>query len=158
LGIAFGGTAAAGLVSGVAGATSAALVLCGGGERRLNIGVIATIGAFAGGPQDAGAIESSRGNAAVGAYGGFGLAGLVSPNATKVSDFGKAFRSEALNLGLGPLNGSVEYSSGVNDAGRAIDVITVTPPFASAGLGASYSVMTTWTFTRGLWSQKSSPQ
>jgi hypothetical protein len=52
----------------------------------------------------------------------------------------------------------IEIASGTNASGRAIDLISVTPPFLSAGIGASYSLMTTWTFTQQLWSQKALPQ
>lgn len=132
--------------------------MCGGGDKGLNVGWIATVGAFAGGRSAPGAVGGKTGNVAGRAYAGFGFSGLFSPNATQVSDFDNEFRSEAVDLGIGPINGSVSYSSGLNAKGGAVDVLAVTPPFGSVGIRASCTLMTTGTITQELWSQTQSPK
>jgi hypothetical protein len=70
-----------------------------------------------------------------------------------VTDLKDNFRSEAINLGLGPLNGSVEVAHGTNQRGETMEVMTVIPPFLSFGGGAAFTSMNTWTMSQTIWSQ-----
>jgi hypothetical protein len=128
-----------------------AVVVCGGGAAPLNVGSVQTSGRLEMGPPEA------NGGVASGAYVGGGVTGLFSSNATQVSDFKGRFRSESFQMGLVDLQGSVDFSSGVNDLGESIDVITVTPPGPSLGAGAAYTLMPTNSITTAWWSYVPKP-
>jgi len=138
--------------AGTAGNVSVALLLCAGGSSGLNVGATATGGFFGGTPSDVG-VPTDSDNHAIGAYAGGGFGGVFSPQATTVTDLKNNFRSEAINLGIGPLNGSVEVAHGTNERGETMEVMTVVPPFLSFGGGAAFTSMNTWTMSQTIWSQ-----
>ncbi len=160
IGASFGGNVAIGTIplfggprGGGAAMASVSFVVCGGGKTGINAGFVGNIGGFVGTPRDTGVVPAKSANTAAGIYAGGGFAGVVSPNATKVSDFSGDFRTEAVSLGVGPLNGAVDFSHGKNENGQDIEVLTVTPPFLSFGAGAAYTNMNTTSLTGTLWSQ-----
>lgn len=149
-----GGSVAAGKIelfgfsfAGGSARASLSFAVCGGGSAGLNAGFVGSGGAFLGTPNDQGIVPEGAGNVSSGGYVGGGFSGLGSLNATRVSDLSGKFGSQILELGIGDLNGSVDFSHGKNNAGEDVDVITVSPPFASLGIGAAFTQMNTTAIT-----------
>jgi RHS repeat-associated protein len=143
----FGGTAAASAEAGVvaigAGATaSAGAGVFGGGTEGLSVGAFGTAGGFVGGPGYGVGYPSAQpgGTTTVGgAFAGAGLGGFIT-NATNVGQLSGPFNTYSLNIGVGPIQVSIQ----VGEAGGIwIGSATVGP-----GLGISGGGYPTNTWTR----------
>ena len=127
--------------------------ICFGGPSGFNVGLTPNAGAFIGGPK----LESPSDltNLAGGIYGGAGLSGFFSPQATSITDLGGAFRQDALDIAIPTwFNFEVSQSAGQNAAGTTIDVITSAVPFGlSQGVGVAVTSYDTGTLAIPLWSE-----
>lgn len=78
-----------------------------------------------------------------GAYAGAG-ANVFVTNAGSVQQLGGPFKTVSLNVGVGPIKASLQfsYANGIWEA-------SIGPPYVGQSLGASFSALTTTTKTAG---------
>jgi RHS repeat-associated protein len=147
IGISFGGSADLSPGGPAFGAMSTASA--GGGlffnRTSISAGGFASGGAAVfGGPFATGVPDQTQGTTlAAGAYGGAGPSVFVT-NARSVQQLKGPFATYTLNVGAGPVKFSAQFSTA-----NGIWQASVGPPlpYVSAGVGASFSKMTTNTFT-----------
>lgn len=142
------GATADGKGAGAAADESWSLAFCDGGKSFLagidSVGLVTTSGHFASSDigQPDGFVE--------GAFAGVGAQFGVAPFAQRAEDLTGDSVSRAIDAGyLWPYDVGVEITESSDGRG---DTVMVTPPFASGGVGVSYTQMKTRTTGNTLWS------
>jgi hypothetical protein len=133
-----------------AGIIAAGVSVQGGGFA----GAFSNKGTVSGGAAASGAVTAYAGSSvagapaqsstivtAAGAYAGAGF-NVFATNAASVHQLGGPFTTVTINVGIGPGNLGVQFSTG-----GGIWQVSITPPIISVGWGASFSVVTTNTVT-----------
>lgn len=144
-GIAGGGSAEAGAIGVGAGATaSGGAGVFWGGPQGVNAGAYGSAGAFAGGPGYGAQYpcypQGNNANIAAGAFAGVGAGGFLT-NASSAGDLRGPFDTYTVNIGVGPIQGSLQIGY---SGGTWIGSVTVGP-----GIGISGSTYPTNTWATG---------
>ena len=103
-------------------------------------------GGFAGGPGGPSYPKCPSGNNfALGAYGGWGTGAFLT-NAEMPSDITGPFKVASVDIGVGPVGGSIQYQWGYNADGKPIWVVNIAAtPFPGLGLGIDVSLFNSLT-------------
>lgn len=154
-GIAAGGGLFGGQSMGAAGQVSFGGVICSSDRGQWSLGVVATVGGFAGDRHAQNAATGGAGNEAIGGFVGASPQLGVSPQAQSPADLGGPFRSDSVNVGLG-IGGGIEHQTGSTGDGRSIDYwnFGIPIPGISPGLGVAVVSEDTGTMTATLWSSE----
>jgi RHS repeat-associated protein len=150
VGFTIGGSAEGGAGAGTAGTSELGFGVFVNGWH-VSFGEFATAGGFSGVPGTEASLTGGSNGLAFGGGAGGGLS-FFATNANCVNDLSKNFRTETVDAGIGPLQGSGQLSVGHNSAGQPIVQGSFSPPIFGETFGAGASSMTTYTQVIGSWS------